>query len=148
MSSLGFTVINFTNFFPFIEQAIDEKGMYSSRMIVRKDYPFLVPAFQTYLIRKCGIFSLVGYVEEPVLTSWFDFETLIEEFDDLLLQFREYLISNLGLDLQARYTLVRYLDNFNFIIAQGEQDDPVLDHQHSSLVDDCEQVVTECDPFL
>ena len=57
MSSLGFTVINFTDFFPFIEDALDEKGMYSSRMIVRKDYPFLIPALQTYLIRKCKIFS-------------------------------------------------------------------------------------------
>lgn len=148
MSSLGFTVINFTDFFPFIEDALDEKGMYSSRMIVRKDYPFLIPALQTYLIRKCKIFSLVGYVEEPVLTAWFDYETLIEAFDDLLLQFREYLSSVKGLDLNSRYTLVRYLDNFNFIIAQGEQDDPVLDYQYTSLVDDCEQMVTECDPFL
>ena len=94
------------------------------------------------------IFSLVGYVEEPVLTAWFDYETLIEAFDDLLLQFREYLSSVKGLDLNNRYTLVRYLDNFNFIIAQGEQDDPVLDYQYTSLVDDCEQMVTECDPFL
>ena len=82
------------------------------------------------------------------MTAWFDYETLIEALDDLLLQFREYLGTIKGLDLNSRYTLVRYLDNLNFIIAQGEQDDPVFDYQYTSLVDDCEQMVTECDPFL
>lgn len=148
MNSLGYTIVNFVEFFPLIEKALDDKNMYSSRMIFTKDYPFLIPAFQTYLIRKCGIFSLVGYVEEPILTNWFDSETLIEEFDDLLLEFRDFLITGKGLDMGERYTLVRYMDGLNFIIAQGEPNDPIFNDQHFPLVENSVEVVTESDPFL
>lgn len=139
-------VVNFVTFHSFIEEAIREKSMYADLMINESDVPFIKQVLQTYLIRKVGCFDLRGYVREGTISHWFSTEVM-DEFDDLYLQFRDYL-RTVGIDPNGNYILMRYLDQDNFILYEGTVNDPkLLSADHSSYEYDCSLPV-ECDPFL
>lgn len=70
-----------------------------------------------WLLRQVPCFEIVGgYIRYPEMTFWYDKEALVEEFDDLLLLFKDYLVLQKGIDLNSKYKLTRYIDNMNFIL--------------------------------
>lgn len=76
----------------------------------------MVWALREWLIREVGCFDIVGYVRYPDISYWYDRDALIEEFDELLLLFKDYLRLQKALVLDEPYRLVRYQDNLNFIL--------------------------------
>ncbi|UOX39658.1 hypothetical protein [Aeromonas phage ZPAH34] len=149
-SKVNVQSINFSGFFFFIEEALEQNQIHANKLIKEKDKPAIVLMLQTYLIRACGIFSLNGYCKEGDIKVWFNQDVLIEEFDDLYLKFRDFLVYQLGLDLTKNYALSRYKDNFNFILYEvGDDHDQLMpDCQFVSLKGDCEPLPTVADPFL
>lgn len=142
-------VINFVQFRNNIEEALDLNSMYSPKMIKQEDYPFLVLLLENYLIKNCGFFDLRGKLDQlGDIHVWFDRETLIEEFDDLYLKFREYLITIHGLNAEKKYTLIRHFDSDSFILYEGEIDVPSIQHSDLPSFEDSETLQFECDPFL
>lgn len=122
-SSVGNELVNFLTFDSFIEEYLDSAQQFSPIMIRRIDYPNIVMGLREWLIRNVGCFITVGYFNAPNLNYWFDNQTLIEEFDDLLLEFRDYLGSAKGIDSTKKYVLTRYMDNLSFLLNEGEVPD-------------------------
>ncbi|WNV45890.1 hypothetical protein [Aeromonas phage AerS_266] len=142
--------INFSSFFYFIEEAIEQNQIHANKLIKEKDKPGIAVMLQTYLIRACKVFSLTGTCKEGDIKVWFSREVLIEEFDDLYLKFRDFLVYQLGLDLSKKYGLSRYKDNLNFILYEiGDDHDKLMsDCQSFPITGDCESLPIESDPFL
>lgn len=138
--------ISFVGFHGLIDEAVREKAMYSHLMINEADIPGIRDILQTYLIRKVGCFQLRGYVREGTLGHWFIPEVW-DEFDDIYLKFRDY-IRTIGIDINENYQLIRYLDQNNFILYSGQVNDPELLRNDYTLMEDCEPLSIECDPFL
>lgn len=143
-------LINFSGFFYYIEQAIEQNQIHANKLIKEKDKPAVTAMLQTYLIKACKIFSLTGYCREGDIKVWFNQDVLIEEFDDLYLKFRDFLVYQLGLDLSKTYGLSRYKDNLNFILYEvGEDHDKLVsDGQSFPIERDCESLPIASDPFL
>lgn len=108
--------VEFSSFDAIIEEQLELKQHLSHRLINTSDKPNLVWALREWLIRQIGCFDVVGYVRYPDINYWYDNEALIEEFDDLLLLFRDYLRLQKALVPGELYRLVRYQDNLNFIL--------------------------------
>lgn len=113
-------LVNFLSFDGFIEEYLDKAQQYSSRMIRRIDYPNIVMGLREWLIRNVGCFTTIGYFNTPNINYWFDNQTLIEDFDDLLLEFRNYLRVVKAIDTTEKYTLTRFMDNVSFLLNEGE----------------------------
>ena len=118
-SSVGNSLITFTSFDPIIEEHLRKKIPMSFRMIYEKDIPTLVEGLREWLLRTVGCFFTVGYCRIPDLGYWYTPDAISEEFEDLLLEFKDYLESNKGLDVKSDYSLLRYGDNLTFIIMEG-----------------------------
>lgn len=147
-NAISTQVVNLSTFHPMIEQAIIDNTINSIKLPKQKDLPLLVDMFQTYLIRKVGCFQLRGYCREGEIGNWFERETLSQDFDDLYLDFRDYLRTNHGFDLDSNYQMVRYRDQNTFIVVEGEMNEPALLGEYHSFMDDCEPLPIEADPFL
>jgi hypothetical protein len=141
-------VVNFSTFHPTIEQAIIDNSINCIKFPTHKDIPLLVSMFQTYLIRQVGCFQLRGYCRDGELGNWFEREYLSQDFDDLYLEFRDYLRTTYGFNLDSNYVMVRYRDQNTFIVFEGELNEPALLGERCSFMDDCEPLPIESDPFL
>lgn len=115
----GRELVNFKTFDQYIEEAVNAKSMYANRLINQEDVPSIVAGLREWLIRRAGPLTVIGYYRPPNLNIWFDNEALIEEFDDLLLKFREYLKLEKAIELDGEYSLLRYRDSVNFIMFAG-----------------------------
>lgn len=119
--------IEFGSFDSIIEESLEQKQYLSYRLINTADKPNLIWGLREWLIRQAGYFEIVGYVRTPDLVYWYDNEALIEEFDDLLLLFRDYVRFQKGINSDNKYKLYRFMDNMNFIlreVVEGETDEP------------------------
>lgn len=141
-------VIDLILFHPRINETITLNAPMSPMMIKEADKVHLLPAIQTWLIKRLGTFTIIGYARETVLDGWFDRETMIEEFDELYLEFRDFLRLEKGIDPDEPHTLIRFRDNLTFILAEGAVDEPTLNTQYNPIGKDCEPLELESDPFL
>lgn len=113
-SSTG-SFITFRGFDGEIESYLESKIPLSHKLINQVDVPLIVDSLREYLIRNAGCFTISGFYRPNDLTIWYDREAIIEEFDDLLLLFRDWL-GTIGVDIDHQYTLSRFRDNLNFIM--------------------------------
>lgn len=118
--------IEFNSFDKVIETHLEERQQYSHRLINEVDKPSLIWSLREWLLRTIGCFEIVGYTRYPEISYWFDRSTVIEEFDELLLLFRDYINQEKGIDSTARYKLIRYQDNLNFILVPIDTNVPVV----------------------
>lgn len=124
-SKLGI-LVEFGSFDKFISDAIDNNSQFSHREIKQADYPVLIDSLRDWLIRQSGRFEVIGYYRPADLSLWYENETLVEVYDGLLLEFREYLGMEKGLEANRKYTLRRYMDNVSFIMTEGLEEQPVI----------------------
>lgn len=116
----GNMLVTFTSFDRIIEEHVRKKMMMSFRMMYEKDIPLVVEGLREWLIKSVGCFMTVGHCRLADLAYWYESDAVIEEFDDLLLEFKDYLESNKGIDPKKDYTLLRYGDNLTFILMEGK----------------------------
>lgn len=147
MSSLVRSIIDFNGFYAQIEAAIDEKAIYATKLIKEADKPYIVPEILSWLIRRTETIGIMGYLKEGVLETFFDKEVM-EEFDDLYIDFREYLRNEKGIEPNDVMTLLRHRDNHTFIPLEGEPLDTLSNGQCSWPFEDSDPVGIESDPFL
>lgn len=121
----GSRIVNFGAFDNTIASELDKCSQFSHREIRKSDYPALIDSLRDWLVRNTGCFEVSGYYRPAELSYWYDNETLIEVFDDLVLDWKTWLQTSLGVDFENRYMLYRYRDNFNFIISQYTGDKPL-----------------------
>ena len=110
--------IEFTSFDSFIDEHLEKKQFVAHQFITSANRPDVIWGLREWLIRSAGYFDIVGYMRCPDLTHWFEYEAIAEEFDDLLLLFRDYVICQKGVDPECKYRLIRYMDNLNFILLE------------------------------
>lgn len=132
-SSTG-SLVTFRGFDKTIEAYLEPKIPLSHKLINQEDIPLIVDSLREYLIRACGQFTIIGFYRPNDLSIWYDREAIIDEFDDLVLQFKDW-IQTLGVVTGDHYTLIRYRDNLNFIMTEAEPDleaktDLFAKHQH------------------
>lgn len=118
--------MEFGSFDKFISDSIDKNAQFSHREIKQVDYPTLIDSLRDWVIRKSGRFEIIGYYRPADLSLWYETETLVEVYDSLLLDFREYLGMEKGIDSEVKYTLRRYMDNYSFIMTEGIEEQPVI----------------------
>ncbi|QBZ70861.1 hypothetical protein pETSU_280 [Edwardsiella phage pEt-SU] len=135
-SSTG-SFVSFRGFDSEIEKYLEGKIALSHKLINQPDIPLIVDSLREYLIRNAGCFSISGFYRPNDLTIWYDRQAILEEFDDLLLLFKDW-IETLGVDRTQQYTLIRYRDNLNFIMV-----DVVVEHEPGlvSVLDDDHPVI-------
>lgn len=148
MSSSNPDIFEMLLFHPKIMEAISKNASLSPRMIKESDKVHLLPAIQTWLLKRLGTFDIRGYSRETVLDGWFDRDAMIEEFDDLYLEFRDFLRVEKGIDPDAEHTLIRFKDNFTFIIVEGKQVEQSPNGFGYTPTKGCEPMEFESDPFL
>uniref|UniRef100_A0AAU8KY18 Uncharacterized protein n=1 Tax=Pantoea phage Survivor TaxID=3232176 RepID=A0AAU8KY18_9CAUD len=131
-SSTG-SFITFRGFDKEIEAYLEPKIPLSHKLINQIEIPIIVDALREYLIRNAGCFTIKGFYRPSDLSIWYDREALIEEFDDLLIKFKDFIYT-LGVDTGTQYTLIRYQDNLNFIMVDvvdnREPEFPSLDEEN------------------
>lgn len=140
-------VVNFVPFRMQIRAALDLNSMHSSLMIKQAQYPDIILMIEDYLLRHHDQLELHGYPPGN-LDFWFDKQTMIEEFDELILAFRDYVRSVLGLEQGLVYTLMRYRDINSYIFIEGVIDDSHLLYTSLFTHQSAEPVFDEHDPFL
>lgn len=110
--------IEFTSFDSVIDEQLEKKLFFAHQFITDSNRPDVIWGLREWVIRTSGYFDVIGYMRSPDLTYWFEHEAIIEEFDDLLLLFRDYVANQKGIDPERKYRLVRYKDNLNFILVE------------------------------
>ncbi|QDJ97198.1 hypothetical protein D6_0038 [Aeromonas phage D6] len=123
MSCSPAPIIDFTAFYPEIEKAIDKNSVYAKGLVKEEHKLFLVPELVTWLLGRTSSFIVKGYFPDPRLRNFFDHDVLIEEFDDLFLEFRDYLRLTYGLVEGTPITFLRYDNVHTFIPLKGVKDD-------------------------
>lgn len=118
--STGNMLVMFTSFDKVIEEHVRKKMMMSFRMVYEKDIPMIMEGLREWLIKSVGCFMTVGHYRVADLGYWYEPEAVVEEFDDLLLEFKDYLLSSKDIDPKKDYTLLRYGDNLTFILIEGK----------------------------
>lgn len=115
--------IEFTSFNPIIDEQLEKKLFFAHQFITDSNRPDVVWGLREWIIKTSGYFDVIGYMRSPDLTYWFEQEAIIEEFDDLLLLFRDYVVNQKGIDPERKYRLIRYRDNLNFILVEIRPDE-------------------------
>lgn len=110
--------IDFVSFDSFIAEQLELKQFSAHRIISVKEKPNVIWGLREWLIRHCGYFDIIGYVKCPNLSNWFEYESIIEDFDELLLLFRDYVQVEKGINPDCKYKLVRFKDNLSFILSE------------------------------
>lgn len=110
--------IDFRTFDSIIDEQLEKKQFTAHQFITSSTRPDVIWGLREWVIRESGYFDVVGYMRSPDLTYWFEHEAIVEEFDELLLLFRDYVVSQKGIDPESKYRLVRYQDNLNFILVE------------------------------
>lgn len=113
-------LINFRDFDEEIYAALEEKACKAHTLINEADKPTVVDSLREYLIRNVGRFTIIGFYRPSDLSIWYDNEGLIEEFDELMLKFKDYLLYR-GIESGFHYKLTRYRDNLHFIMTPGDE---------------------------
>lgn len=104
-----------------IEVYLDTKKHLASSIIEEKDVPELVEALRIWLVKSVGCFNIIGDHHRTVnLSLWYDHDALTEEFDELLLGFRDWLGLTFGIDTKAIHNLLRYMRSDTFMMIDGE----------------------------
>lgn len=104
-----------------IESYLETKQHLASTLIKEEDKPALVDALRIWLVKNVGCFNIVGDYHPVVnLSLWFDHDALTEEFDELLLSFRDWLNMIYALDTKKVYNLLRYIRPDTFILFDGD----------------------------
>lgn len=119
--------IEFTSFDSFIDEHLEKKLFFAHQFITASTRPDVIWGLREWVIKTSGYFDVIGYVRCPELTYWFEHDAIIEEFDELLLLFRDYVVNQKGIDPDRKYRLIRYKDNLNFILVEiqpGETEEP------------------------
>lgn len=112
-------LIQFRDFDKEIECYLETKIHLSHKLINQSDIPMVVDALREFLIRNAGPLTIIGFYRPTDLSIWYDGDALREEFDGLLLLFRDYLPSK-GVEKDKLYTLHRYRDNLHFFMVEGD----------------------------
>lgn len=147
MHSLTGTIINFRGFYKDISDAIDLNSIFAVKLIKEKDKPHLYPEVINWLLKRTNMIGIQGYIKQGYLQTFFD-KDVMEEFDQLYLDFRDYLRDEKGIDPNKPLTLLRHGDYHSFIPLEGEPDDQVSHSQHFYVDKDLPEVGDESDPFL
>lgn len=92
--------------------------LFAHQFITSANRPAVIWGLREWVIKASGYFDVIGYMRCPELTYWFEHEAIIEEFDELLLLFRDYVVNQKGIDPERKYRLVRWRDNLNFILVE------------------------------
>lgn len=135
--------VTFRLFDKEIEEYLESKIPLSHKLITNVDIPLIVDSLREYLIRACGQFTIIGFYRPNDLGIWYDREAIIEEFDELLLKFKDWIFT-LGVISGEHYTLIRHRDNLNFIMTDAEPDleakDDLFAKEDSRLEDTANRV--------
>lgn len=100
-----------------IEVYLDTKKHLAASIIEEKDVPAIVEALRIWLVKNVGCFNIVGDYHRPIsLTLHYDHDALTEEFDELLLSFRDWLQLTFGIDTKVPHNLIRYLRSDTFMM--------------------------------
>lgn len=127
MPSKTGSIVTFRGFDKEIEQYLEPKIPLSHKLINQVDIPLIVDSLREYLIRNAGCFTISGFYRPNDLSIWYDREAILEEFDDLLLKFKDWIFT-LGVDINEQYTLIRVRDNLTFVMVNVVvEQEPVLD---------------------
>lgn len=104
-----------------IEAYLETKEHLASTTIMEDDKPDIVEALRIWLVKNVGCFNIIGdYYQTVNLKLWYDHDGLTEEFDELLLMFRDWLNMTQALDTKKVYNLLRYIRPDTFILFEGE----------------------------
>lgn len=104
-----------------IEAYLDTKKHLSASTIEEKDVPAIVEALRIWLVKNVGCFNIIGDYHRPIsLTLHYDHDALTEEFDELLLSFRDWLQLTFGIDTKVEHNLLRYMRSDTFMMIDGE----------------------------
>lgn len=141
------SLINFITFDNIISEYIEKKQAFSHRLINSSDIPEITAGIREWLLKQIGCFITQGYIKPIDLNYWFSHETLLDEFDDLLLSFRDYLNQEHGLDTKEDYTLTRYKDSINFIITSDKLEMELDSLQVSSNIEEVRDIKRVFDKF-
>lgn len=110
-------LINFRDFDAVILEVLERKVSMAHTLINEVDKPVVVDSLREYLIRNVGCFEIVGFYRPSDLSIWYERDAIVEEFDELLLKFRDYIIFR-GYDVKGDYILTRYKDNLHFVLEE------------------------------
>lgn len=138
--------VDFRDFYPVIREHYDINGYYSSRIINERTVDILLEPTIAFLIKhKHNVFNL-SYSRYTELLLYFSESEFIEIFDDLQIEFSEFL-SDLGIFGFERYILLRR-DNFDcdFIKVGDEQFQAFID-KHTKLPPSCSEIRYELREF-
>lgn len=104
-----------------IEAYLETKEHLAFTTITEDDKPGIVEALRIWLVKNVGCFNIIGdYYQTVNLKLWYDHDGLTEEFDELLLMFRDWLNMAQALDTKKVYNLLRYIRPDTFILFEGE----------------------------
>lgn len=134
-----------------ISSYLDANQHYSKIIIKEDDKPPIVEALRIWLIKYVGCFEIRGdHFPTVNLDYWFDHETLVEQFDELLLTFRDWLNTSHAITTTNDYSLLRYMRSDTFICFSGMPpeelippplyvEDDYLDHDVQEVIGHIEQ---------
>lgn len=104
-----------------IENYLESKMFLAHRTIMENDIPDLVEALRIWLIKNVGCFNIIGEHHKVVqLSLWYTHDALTEEFDELLLSFRDWLNAVFGIETNKPHNLLRYVRSDCFFMFDGE----------------------------
>lgn len=115
--------IDFRTFDPIIDEHLEKKQFLAHQFVTSSTKPDVIWGLREWLIKSAGYFDVIGYVRSPDLSYWFERDAIVEDFDELLLLFRDYVINEKGIDTEKKYRLIRYKDNLNFILVEKRPGD-------------------------
>lgn len=115
--------VNFGSFDKIIEEHIEKVQCFAHRTIKSKDMGLLILVVREWLIKATGCFITVGNIRIPSLKDWFEEESIIQDFDELFLMFKDYLVNEKGIDHTQQFNLVRLQGNLTYILTPFVSDD-------------------------
>lgn len=131
---------------------LETKQHLAKACILDSEKPEIIEALRMWLVKNVGCFDIIGQHFRVVnLSTWFDYEGLIEEFDELLLTFRDWLNLQFHLITTDKYNLLRYMRPDTFICFTGEVPSnlipPPLYVEEEFLDHDVQEVIGHIEQF-
>lgn len=139
--------ITFDKFKETIKEHLELKWAFSFREIKSTDFDEIATNILEYYIKNAGCFYMTGYAKAVSPFFWFERETFLEEFDELEIEFNQFLNTDLAIDRYKRYHLCRFVDQSNFLLCE-------LSNEHFKSLFECvysspnrEEIQPESDEF-